>query len=57
MLSDAKITTLYCIVDDLLKAMRHYEDERYGSVMLKSLQPPLFRCFTLAVTWKTVATL
>jgi hypothetical protein len=28
MLSDDKITTLYCIVDDLLKAMHHLEDRR-----------------------------
>jgi Transposase DDE domain len=28
MLSDTKIIALYCIVDDLLKEMRHYEDCR-----------------------------
>jgi len=28
MLSDYKITALYCIVDDMLKAMHHYEDNR-----------------------------
>ena len=28
MLSTSKITALYCIVDDLLKALRHHEDKR-----------------------------
>jgi hypothetical protein len=28
MLSDSKITALYCIVDDMLKAMHHQEDKR-----------------------------
>lgn len=28
MLSETKIIALYCIVDDLLKEMRHYEDAR-----------------------------
>ena len=28
MLSEDKIIALYCIVDDLLKSMHHYEDER-----------------------------
>jgi Transposase DDE domain len=28
MLSDGKIIALYCIVDDLLKGLQHYEDER-----------------------------
>lgn len=28
MLSETKIIALYCIVDDLLKALRHYEDPR-----------------------------
>jgi hypothetical protein len=28
MLSDHKITALYCIVDDVLKALRHQEDLR-----------------------------
>jgi hypothetical protein len=28
MLSDNKIIALYCIVDDILKAMRHHEDQR-----------------------------
>lgn len=28
MLSDSKIIALYCIVDDMLKAMHHYEDAR-----------------------------
>ena len=28
MLSEDKIITLYCIVDDILKAMHHQEDKR-----------------------------
>lgn len=28
MLSDAKVIALYCIVDDMLKAMHHYEDAK-----------------------------
>lgn len=28
MLSESKIIALYCIVDDMLKGLRHYEDER-----------------------------
>jgi hypothetical protein len=28
MLSEAKIIALYCIVDDMLKAMHHYEDPK-----------------------------
>ncbi len=41
MLSEDKIIALYCIVDDILKAMRHQEDRECGSVIVKSLLLPL----------------